>query len=170
MLLKLKQGSLRLLNLILIAAVAVLVLDVLLGVASRYLWGAQVKWTEELATILLIWVSFLGAAAAFEARAHLGIDFLTARFTPSARRKAEINRGTSSGIRALARWIRFPLLKSAPLARWADMILSVSSIRVGINRRAMDIIMDSSWTGTRIFFKGFIRDSNPSVSRMGEVV
>ena len=61
MLLKLKQGSLRLLNLILIAAVAVLVLDVLLGVASRYLWGAQVKWTEELATILLIWVSFLGA-------------------------------------------------------------------------------------------------------------
>ena len=37
MLLKLKQGSLRLLNLILIAAVAVLVLDVLLGVASRYL-------------------------------------------------------------------------------------------------------------------------------------
>ena len=90
MLLKLKQGSLRLLNLILIAAVAVLVLDVLLGVASRYLWGAQVKWTEELATILLIWVSFLGAAAAFEARAHLGIDFLTARFTPSARRKAEL--------------------------------------------------------------------------------
>ena len=87
---KLITNSLRLLNLLLIAAVAVLVLDVLLGVASRYLWGAQVKWTEELATILLVWVSFLGAAAAFEARAHLGIDVLTARFSPSARRKAEL--------------------------------------------------------------------------------
>ena len=89
MLRQLKACSLRLLNGILVGAVALLVLDVLLGVASRYLWGAQVKWTEELATILLIWVSFLGAAAAFEARAHLGIDFLTERFPPS-RRKTEL--------------------------------------------------------------------------------
>lgn len=90
MLRQLKACSLRLLNGILVGAVALLVLDVLLGVASRYLWGAQVKWTEELATILLIWVSFLGAAAAFEARAHLGIDFLTERCPPSARRKTEL--------------------------------------------------------------------------------
>ncbi len=90
MLRQLKACSLRLLNGILVGAVALLVLDVLLGVASRYLWGAQVKWTEELATILLIWVSFLGAAAAFEARAHLGIDFLTERSPPSARRKTEL--------------------------------------------------------------------------------
>ena len=90
MLRQLKACSLRLLNGILVGAVALLVLDVLLGVASRYLWGAQVKWTEELATILLIWVSFLGAAAAFEARAHLGIDVLTERFPPSARRKTEL--------------------------------------------------------------------------------
>ena len=90
MLRQLKACSLRLLNGILVGAVALLVLDVLLGVASRYLWGAQVKWTEELATILLIWVSFLGAAAAFEARAQLGIDFLTERFPPSARRKTEL--------------------------------------------------------------------------------
>ena len=88
----------------------------------------------------------------------------------SARRKAEMNRGTSRGIMALARCIRLPLSKSAPLARWADMILSVSSIRVGIKRRAMDIIMASSCTGTLIFFSGPSRDSSPSVSRMGEVV
>ena len=83
----LKKHALRLLNACLIAAVAVLVIDVLLGVASRYLWGAQIKWTEELATVLLIWVSFLGVAAAFEARAHLGIDILTERFTPGMKRK-----------------------------------------------------------------------------------
>ncbi len=77
----LKKQALRLLNLCMIVAVAVLVLDVLLGVASRYLWGAQIEWTEELATVLLIWVSFLGIAAAFEARAHLGIDILTERFS-----------------------------------------------------------------------------------------
>ena len=47
-------------------------------------------------------------------------------------------------IRAFARWIRLPDSKSAPLAFWADMILSVSSMRVGINRRAIHIIMESS--------------------------
>ena len=70
----------------------------------------------------------------------------------------------------MARWIRLPLSKSAPRARWADMILSVSSMRVGINRRAIDIVIASSWTGTRTFFSGPSRDSSPSVSRMGEVV
>ena len=67
---------LKILNICLASAVALLTLDVLLGVGSRYLWGAQIKWTEELATVLLIWVSFLGTAAAFEAKAHLGIDLL----------------------------------------------------------------------------------------------
>ena len=51
--------------------VGMLVLDVLLGVASRYLWGAQVKWTEELATLLLVYVSIFGIAAAFDRCAHL---------------------------------------------------------------------------------------------------
>lgn len=76
-----KKRALQLLNAWLVVFVALLVLDVLLGVASRYLWGAQIKWTEELAGVLLIWVSYLGIAAAFEARAHLGIDILTNRFS-----------------------------------------------------------------------------------------
>ena len=44
--------------------------------------------------------------------------------------------------------IRFLLSKSAPLAICAFMILSVSSIRIGIKRSAIDIIMEISWTGT----------------------
>ena len=86
----LKRYALRILNFCLIAAVALLVVDVLLGVGSRYLWGAQIKWTEELATVTLIWVSFLGIAAAFEARAHLGIDLVTDRFTPGMQRKTAL--------------------------------------------------------------------------------
>ncbi len=87
MLEQVKKQALRLLNVWLTVFVALLVLDVLLGVASRYLWGAQIKWTEELAGVLLIWVSCLGIAAAFEARAHLGIDILTNRFAVGMKRK-----------------------------------------------------------------------------------
>ena len=88
----------------------------------------------------------------------------------SARRKALMNRGTRIGTRALARWKILPDSKSAPRAFWADMILSVSSMRVGIKRRAMDIIMASSWTGRRSFFSGDSRLSSPSVREMGLVV
>ena len=84
--------------------------------------------------------------------------------------EALMNRGTRMGIRALARSMRLPFSKSAPRAFWAHMILSVSSMSVGINRRAMHIIILSSWTGTRIFFSGFISCSRPSVREMGEVV
>ena len=88
----------------------------------------------------------------------------------SARRKAETNSGTSSGTRLLARANRLPLSKSAPRAIWAFMILSVSSSRVGMNRRAMVIIIASSWAGKPIRANGDINRSSPSVRAMGEVV
>ena len=87
-----------------------------------------------------------------------------------ARRNAEINSGTRSGTIAFAFWIRFPLSKSAPLAICAFMILSVSSTRIGINRRAMDIIIEISWTGTPTRFKNPRLFSSPSVSWLGVVV
>ena len=46
--------------------------------------------------------------------------------------------------KAFTRCRRLPVSKSAPLAFWADMILSVSSIKVGIKRSAIHIIIDSS--------------------------
>ena len=88
----------------------------------------------------------------------------------SARRKALTNRGTSSGSRAFARSLSLPVSKEAPRAFCADMILSVSSIRVGMKRSAMLIIIASSCTGTRSFFSGPSSRSSPSVSCRGEVV
>lgn len=46
---------------------------------------------------------------------------------------------------AFARSTKLPLSKSAPRAAWAFIILSVSSISVGIKRSAMVIIMANSW-------------------------
>ncbi len=67
-------------------AVAVLVLDVLWGVVSRYLLGAQSSWTEELARMVLIWVVMLGAAVAMGSREHLGLDFIVARMDGPSRK------------------------------------------------------------------------------------
>ena len=64
------------LSFLLEVSMGLLVLDVLLGVVSRYVVGKQVSWTEELACLLLVWSSFFGIALAFNSRAHLGIDLI----------------------------------------------------------------------------------------------
>lgn len=87
--LKIKQGLSKLLDWTVIFLVAVLVLDVLWGVFSRYVLGAQSRWTEELATILLIWVSLLGASVAFAAKAHLGVDYFVGKMDAGAQKLVE---------------------------------------------------------------------------------
>jgi TRAP-type C4-dicarboxylate transport system permease small subunit len=75
----------RTLELAVIAVMSLLVLDVLWGVVTRFILGSPSRWTEEVATFLLIWLSLLGAAVAFARDAHLGVDYLVAMFDPSAR-------------------------------------------------------------------------------------
>jgi TRAP-type C4-dicarboxylate transport system permease small subunit len=94
----------RLLEIAVILAVAVLVLDVLWGVTTRwsgnlvswmtkngyqpwdFLPDGQAKWSEELARFMLIWVSLLGGAAAFGEKAHLGVDYFVDKLEPAARK------------------------------------------------------------------------------------
>lgn len=64
--------------------VAALVLDVLWGICSRFVLGAPSRWTEEVATFLLIWVSFLGAAVAFSRSEHLGLDYFVKKLHADA--------------------------------------------------------------------------------------
>lgn len=75
---------------LLIAAMTLLVLDVVWGVLTRYVGGEQASWTEELARFLLIWVSLLGGAAAFEQKSHLGVDYFVTKFDDSIRGSLKI--------------------------------------------------------------------------------
>ena len=98
------RGLIRLLEGVIILAMALLVFDVLWGVISRVLgtfraWLAgahqfnatflpsgQSPWTEELARFLLIWVGMLGAALAFGKNAHLGMDYFVGKLHQDVRR------------------------------------------------------------------------------------
>ena len=85
---KIHDLMVRILSFLLEASMALLVLDVLLGVLSRYILGDQVSWTEELACLLLVWSSFFGIALAFNSRAHLGIDLIVNMMTDTPRKTA----------------------------------------------------------------------------------
>jgi len=79
-----------LLSFVSISLFILLVIDVVLGVASRYIIGDQIRWTEELATFLLVWLVFCGAAIAYRDKAHLGINLLVEKLHPSSRRIIQI--------------------------------------------------------------------------------
>lgn len=83
---KVKTALTKALNTVLIVAVALLVLDVVWGVFTRYVMGEQAKWTEELARFLLVWVSLLGGAVAFGTKSHLGVDYFVGKFHPDTRK------------------------------------------------------------------------------------
>ncbi len=78
------------LEITLVLGMAVLVIDVLWGVFSRFALGEQTRWTEELAVYLLVWISLLGAALTFRENGHLGVDYFVGKLEVSARRMASI--------------------------------------------------------------------------------
>ena len=49
---------------------------VVFAVVGRYVFGKSLTWTEEVPRYLLIWISFLGAAACVARREHVGFDVL----------------------------------------------------------------------------------------------
>ncbi|WP_437729497.1 TRAP transporter small permease [Sorangium sp. So ce861] len=87
---RLHAGLIRTLEVVLVAAFAVLTLDTLWGVFSRYVLGNQSRWTEELAVYLLVWISLLGAGLAYGEKAHLGVDYFVGKMDPAAQRVAAI--------------------------------------------------------------------------------
>jgi TRAP-type C4-dicarboxylate transport system permease small subunit len=80
----LKDGLNKGLELFIVGTMALLVVDVVWGVFTRYALGQQAKWSEELARFLLVWVALLGGAVAFRTKAHLGVDYFANQLHPDA--------------------------------------------------------------------------------------
>ncbi len=74
----------RLLEWLVIALMAVLFLEVTLGVVYRTV-GASLSWYDEVASILLAWLTFYGSALAAAKRAHIGCPEVVALFSPGVR-------------------------------------------------------------------------------------
>ncbi len=72
----------RLLEWTCIVMMAVMILDVIWGVLTRFVFRSPSRWTEELATFMLIWIAMLGAALAHRQASHLGVTWLIERIDP----------------------------------------------------------------------------------------
>lgn len=84
MLEELRRRYERLLEWIVIALMAVLAVEVTLGVVYRTM-GASLAWYDEVASILLAWLTFYGSALAAVKRAHIGCPEVVALFPANLR-------------------------------------------------------------------------------------
>lgn len=75
-----------------VAVFGVLMLNILISIAARYLGLriTNIDWVEETSRFLFIWLSFLGAALAVERMVHIRIDFFAKLLPPRARLLLEI--------------------------------------------------------------------------------
>jgi len=69
---------------------AALVVDVFLGVFSRYVLHATFQWYDEVARLCFVWMVFLGAATAVRRGAHFRLHLLIDRFGRRARRATDL--------------------------------------------------------------------------------
>jgi len=58
---------------------------VFISVIFRYVLNSPLTWTEELASLLFAWVTFVGAYVAFRSRSHISIDTLVIFLPPAVR-------------------------------------------------------------------------------------
>ena len=79
----------RLLEWAVVVLMIVLAVEVTLGVVFRFV-GSSLAWYDEVASVLLAWVTFYGSALASVRRAHIGCPELVERMPWPARRLAGI--------------------------------------------------------------------------------
>jgi TRAP-type C4-dicarboxylate transport system permease small subunit len=60
------------------------------GVFTRYVLGTGSQWPEPVAILLMMVFTFIGAAAAYRANAHIAVTMLTDRLPPAAQRVGEV--------------------------------------------------------------------------------
>ncbi len=65
---------------------AVLVLDVWLGIMVRYVIPWNLTFTEELARYLMIWMALLAVSSGLVYREHIGVEFVFSRLPERVRR------------------------------------------------------------------------------------
>lgn len=84
---KLREKIDKLLGNMLILIMAVMVINVLWQVFTRFIVGVPSSFTDELARYLMIWIGILGAAYVSGKNMHVAIDVLQTKVSPKNQKK-----------------------------------------------------------------------------------
>jgi len=133
-----RRGYERFLEWICIALMAALAVEVTAGVVFRYS-GHSLVWYDEVATILLAWVTFYGSALAVLKHAHMGVPEVV-RMLPAGPRVAAavVAQLCTMAFFVLLAWVGYSILEilatdtlvSLPeiSVAWANSVIPITSV------------------------------------------
>jgi TRAP-type C4-dicarboxylate transport system permease small subunit len=86
----LMDNIVRIITVFLAVSLSVMTFVTVLEVVRRYIFGASFPWAEELVRFLLVWVTFVGGAAAFRSGNLVILDMLVGRLSERSRNVFQI--------------------------------------------------------------------------------
>jgi TRAP-type C4-dicarboxylate transport system permease small subunit len=112
-----------------ILLLAVISIDLLLGVFSRYVLESTFVWYDEVARASFIWLVFLGAAVAVRRGAHFGLHMFVEMLPPHLKRAALLLTPlTVIVFSAAIVWLGWDLMRHGSAQTTAVMAMPVSWI------------------------------------------
>lgn len=67
-----------------------ILIDMMLGVFFRYVIGRALPWSDEVGSLLLVWLCFIGGAVGINRGSHFAITLAIERFGPSGQKAAHM--------------------------------------------------------------------------------
>lgn len=132
---KLRSAFERLLEWIVIALIVAMVVVVVLAVVYRKA-GASLVWYDEVASVILAWLTYYGASLAALKRAHIGFSGLVEELRPRARHAVLlVSEAFVIGFFALLAWTGYEVL----LVLQGDTLVSLPEVSVQVTQSVIPI-------------------------------
>jgi TRAP-type C4-dicarboxylate transport system permease small subunit len=150
-----RRGYERFLEWICIALMAALAAEVVAGVAFRYS-GHSLVWYDEVATILLAWVTFYGAALAVLKHAHMGVPEIVRMLPPGPRvAVAVVAQLCTFAFFVLLAWIGYSILEILA----SDQLVSLPEVSVAYANSVIPISAVLFLIGQLLVFPEVLREA-----------
>jgi TRAP-type C4-dicarboxylate transport system permease small subunit len=101
---KLLRNYCKLLEVVIAACLAVMVVLVFSNVVLRYVFNSGIAVSEEVSRWLFVWLTFLGGIVALREHAHLGTEILVGRLSPNGKKLCLV---VGYGLMLLMCWMLF---------------------------------------------------------------
>ena len=150
-----RRGFERALEWIVIALMIALAVEVTAGVIFRYS-GHSLVWYDEVATILLAWVTFYGSALAVLKHAHLGVPELVRLMPPQLRVVVTVfAQACTLAFFALLAWTGYSILEILA----TDYLVSLPRVSVAYVNSVIPISAVLIIIGQLLVFPEVLRDA-----------
>ena len=151
----LRRGYERFLEWVCIALMAALAAEVVAGVAFRYS-GHSLVWYDEVATILLAWVTFYGAALAVLKHAHMGVPEIVRMLPPGPRvAAAVVAQLCTMAFFVLLAWVGYSILEILA----SDRLVSLPEVSVAYANSVIPIGAVLFVAGQLLVFPEVLREA-----------